>query len=190
MLAEMLAIVVRYVGIFFVYMFLLRFYFQWLRVPFRNQFGEFVLGTTSWMVVPARRVIPSLFGLDLASWTCAWLLQAAILALLATLSGRDLSSAPGIAAAILFAQSFVDLIIYSVQILIFVLIFMAVLSWVNPHNPVQYVLDGMTRPLLRPIRRVVPPIANVDLSPAVLLLVLILVLVPLAALRESVAGLF
>jgi len=190
MLGEMLGIVVRYVGIFFVFMFLLRFYFQWLRVPFRNQFGEFVLATTTWMVMPARRVIPSLFGLDLASWICAWVLQALILAVLATLSGRDLSSAPGIAAGIVFAQSFVDLILYSVQILIFVLIFMAVLSWVNPHTPVQYVLDALTRPLLRPIRRFVPPIANVDMSPAVLLLVLILLLVPLSTLRESVAGLF
>jgi YggT family protein len=186
----MLAIVVNYVGAFFVFMFLLRFYFQWLRVPFRNQFGEFVLATTSWMVMPARRVIPSVFGLDLASWFCAWLLRALIIAILATLSGRDLSSAPGIAAGIIFGQSFVDLIIYSVQILIFVLIFMAVLSWVNPHNPVQYMLDSFTRPLLRPIRRFIPPIANVDMSPAVLLLVLILLLVPLTTLRESVAGLF
>src|SRR4029079_503772 len=102
MLGEMLGIVVRYVGVFFVFMFLLRFYFQWLRVPFRNQFGEFVLATTSWSGMPARRVIPSLFGLDLASWICAWVLQALILAVLATLSGRDLSSAPALPRGALF----------------------------------------------------------------------------------------
>ena len=190
MLSEMAGIVVRYVGAFFVFMLLLRFYFQWLRVPFRNQFGAFVLATTNWLVMPARRLIPSLLGLDLASWFCAWLLQALILAILATLAGRDLSSAPGIAAGIVFAQSFVDLILYSVQILIFVVILMAVLSWITPYHPMQQVLDAITRPLLRPIRRFVPPIANVDMSPAVLLLILILLLVPLAKLRDSVAGLF
>jgi YggT family protein len=190
MLRDMLDIVVWYVGVFFVFLFLLRFYFQWLRVPFRNQLGEFILALTSWAVVPARRVIPSVFKLDLASWMCAWLLQALILAVRATLRGRDLSSSPGIAASIIFAQSLVDLVIYSVQITIFVVILMAVLSWFAPYHPMQQILDALTRPLLRPIRRVVPLIANIDLSPAVLLLVLILLLVPLAALRESVAGLF
>jgi len=190
MLREMLEIVVWYVGVFFVFLFLLRFYFQWLRVPFRNQLGEFILAVTNWAVLPARRVIPSLLKLDLASWMCAWLLQALILAVRATLRGRDLSSAPGIAAGILFGQSLVDLVIYSVQITIFVVILMAVLSWITPYHPMQQILDAFTRPLLRPIRRFVPLIANVDLSPAVLLLVLILLLVPLTALRESVAGLF
>jgi len=190
MVSEMAAIVVDWVGAFFVILFLLRFYFQWLRVPFRNQAGEFVLATTSWMVMPARRVIPSVLGLDLASWACAWVLQALILALLMMLGGRDLSSAPGIAASMLFAIALVDLVQYSVKILLFVLIVQAVLSWVNPHNPVQYALDAFTRPFLRPIRRFLPPVANVDLSPLVLMLVLVLLLVPIGALHRMARGLF
>ncbi|MEW6687847.1 MAG: YggT family protein [Pseudomonadota bacterium] len=190
MLSEMLSIVVRYVGGFFVFMLLLRFHFQWLRVPFRNQLGEFVIATTRWMVTPARRLIPPLFGLDLASWLCAWLLQALVLATLATLGGRDLAAAPGVATGILAAQSFVDLIQYSLEILLVAVILQAVLSWVSPYNPLQPVLDTVTRPLLRPIRRFVPPIANVDMSPVVLILAIILLMVPLEQLRRSVAGLF
>ena len=174
----------------FVYLLLARFHFQWLRVPFRNQVGEFLMVTTNWMVMPARRVIPSVFGLDLASWLCAWLLQALILALLLSLGGSDLSSAPGIAAAMLFAIALVDLIKYSVQILLFMVIVQAVLSWVNPHAPMQFVLDTATRPFLRPIRRFLPPIANFDLSPLVLTLLLVLLLVPIAKLRVLVGGLF
>src|SRR5688572_32612118 len=60
---------------FFVILLLARFHFQWLRVGFRNQVGEFVVATTSWLVRPARRVIPGLAGLDLASLLSAWLLQ-------------------------------------------------------------------------------------------------------------------
>src|SRR5258706_12526247 len=60
---------------FFVLLLLARFHFQWLRVPFRNPIGDFVLATTSWMVMPARRLIPSLAGLDLATLILAWLLE-------------------------------------------------------------------------------------------------------------------
>ena len=190
MLAQIASLVVDFVGGFFVLMFLLRFYFQWLRVPFRNQVGEFVVATTNWMVKPARRVVPSLLGLDLASFLCAWLLQAAILAMLLTIGGRDLSSAPGIAAGAIFAIALVDLLAISVKILLFIVIVQAVLSWVSQGNPLQYVLDAITRPMLRPIRRFIPPVANVDLSPLVLMLVLLILLVPIAELRSMAAGLF
>jgi YggT family protein len=190
MLAQMAGVVLDWVGGFFVVMFLTRLYFQWLRVPFRNQAGEFVLATTSWAVMPARRLIPSVFGLDLASLACAWILQALVLALLLTLAGNDLSSAPGIAAGMLFAIALVDLVQYTIKIMLFIVIVQAVLSWVNTQHPVQYVLDAVTRPFLRPIRRFVPPIANVDLSPMVLMLALILLQIPLAHLRGLVAGLF
>ena len=190
MLSQIASIVVDFVGGFFVLMFLLRFHLQWLRVPFRNQLGEFVIATTNWMVMPARRVIPSLLGLDLASLLCAWLLQAALLALLLVIGGRDLSSAPGIAAGVIFALALVDLLQLTVKLLLFVVILQAALSWINPGNPIQYVLDAITRPLLRPIRRFLPPIANVDLSPLVLMLVLLVLLVPISELRGLAAGLF
>ena len=190
MFTQIASLIIDFVGGFFVLMFLLRFYFQWLRVPFRNQVGEFVIATTNWMVKPARRVVPSLFGLDLASFACAWLLQAALLALLLTIGGRDLTSAPGIAAGALFAIALVDLLALSIKILLFIVIVQVVMSWVSPHNPLQYVLDSVTRPLLRPIRRFVPPIANVDLSPMLLILILLILLVPLAELRGLAAGLF
>ncbi len=190
MLTQIAGLVVDFVGGFFVLMFLLRFYFQLLRVPFRNQVGEFVIATTNWMVMPARRVIPSLLGMDLASLVCAWVLQAALLALLLTIGGRDLSSAPGVAAGVLFALALVDLLQLSVKILLFVVILQAALSWINPHHPMQFVLDAITRPMLRPIRRVVPPVANVDLSPLVLILALLVLLIPLENLRRMAGGLF
>jgi YggT family protein len=190
MLTQIAQILVSFVGGFFVMMFLLRFYFQWLRVPFRNQVGEFVIATTNWMVMPARRVLPSVFGLDLASFACAWLLQAGLLALLLTIGGRDLSSSPGVAAGAVFAIALVDLLELSIKIVLFVVIVQVALSWLAPGNPLTYILDAITRPMLRPIRRFVPPIANVDLSPMVLMLVLLILLVPVAELRQLAGGLF
>jgi YggT family protein len=190
MLQQIASLVVDFVGGFFVLMFLLRFYFQMLRVPFRNQAGEFVIATTNWAVKPARRVIPSLLGLDLASLLCAWLLQAALLALLLVIGGRELSSAPGTAAGVLFALALLELVQLSIKILLFVVILQAALSWFSPGNPLQYVLDAITRPLLRPLRRLLPPVANVDMSPLLLILVLLILLVPIAELRPMVGGLF
>jgi len=71
-----------------------------------------------------------------------------------------------------------------------VLIVQAVLSWFVPYSTAAPLLDALTRPFLRPIRRLVPPLANVDLSPLVLIVLLQVLLIPLATLRSLAAALF
>jgi len=190
MLGQIASFLVDVVAGFFVYLLLARFLFQWLRVPFRNALGEFIIAGTNWLVVPARRVIPSLAGLDLASLLLAWLLQALLLYVLYLIAGLDFSSAPGIAAGVLAGLALLDLVRCTLYILVFALIVQAVLSWVNPHSPVGPLFDALTRPFLRPIRRFVPPLGNVDLSPLVLIVVLQVLLIPLAHLRGLAGGLF
>jgi YggT family protein len=155
---------------FFVILLLARFYFQLLRVGFRNQVGEFVLATTSWIVMPLRRVIPGLAGLDLATLVAAWLLQCAGLWLRALIVGAEpsLLAIAGVAC--------VELLRYSVYILIFAVFIQAILSWVNPEAPVMPVFNAITRPFLRPLRRFIPPVGRVDLSPMILLLLLFVLL--------------
>ena len=190
MLGQIAGFLVDVVAGFFVYLLLARFLFQWLRVPFRNAVGEFIIAVTNWMVVPARRVIPSLAGLDVASLLLAWMLQALLLHVLYLIAGLDFSPAPGIAAAILAGLALLDLARFTIYIFVFSLIVQAVLSWVNPYSPVAPMFDALTRPLLRPIRRFVPPLGNVDLSLLVLIVVLQVLLIPLAHLRGLAGGLF
>ena len=83
-----------------------------------------------------------------------------------------------------------DLLRFTLYILIFALIVQAVLSWVNPYSPVGPLFDALTQPFLRPIRRFVPPLGNVDLSPLVLIVLLQVLLIPLAELRRLASGLF
>jgi len=71
--AQIVEFLVDAAAAFFVFLLIARFHFQWLHVPFRNPIGEFVVACTNWIVYPARRVVPSLGGLDLASWLAAWL---------------------------------------------------------------------------------------------------------------------
>jgi len=159
---------------FFVLLLLARFHFQWLRVPFRNPVGEFVLATTSWMVMPVRRVIPSLAGLDLATLLLAFALQCLAIWIKAEIVGVEpaLPAVLGIAA--------LDLLRYSLYILVFAILVQVLLSWINPYAPMAPVFNAMTAPFLRPLRRFIPPLGNVDLTPLVLLIVIQIVLIVLA----------
>jgi YggT family protein len=167
---------------FFVFVLLARFHFQWLRVPFRNPVGEFVLATTNWLVVPVRRFVPGLAGLDLPTLLLAWLLQALGLWAQDAIAGVE----RGALTLVLLAA--VDLVRYSLYILIFAVIVQAVLSWVNPYTPLAPALDTLVRPFVRPLRRFVPPVGNVDLTPLILLVILYVLLIVVNHLRVAAAA--
>ncbi len=190
MFSQIAQLLVDVVAGLFVFLLLTRFLFQWLRVPFRNPLGEFVVATTDWMVRPARRVVPALAGVDLATLLLAWLVQLIALYALYVIRGWEFGSSPGIALAILAVLALLDVVRYSLYILVFAVIVQVVLSWVNPHAPVAPIFDALTRPFLRPIRRYVPPVASVDLSPLVLLVLLQVLLIALAHLRTLAGGMF
>jgi YggT family protein len=124
-----------------------------------------------WLRVPFRNPV----GL-------AWLIQAAGLWLQARMAGAD----PALTA--IAAVAAVDLLRYSLYILVFAVIVQAVLSWVNPYTPFAPVFDALTRPFLRPIRRIVPLLGQFDLSPLVLLVILQVLLFPVNALRLMAAS--
>jgi YggT family protein len=159
---------------FFVLLLLARFHFQWLRVPFRNPVGEFVLATTSWMVMPVRRVVPGLAGLDIATLLLAWTLQSLCVWAIATMKGIEPSFVDVVARAAL------DLLRYSLYILVFAIIVQVVFSWINPYAPMAPVFNAMTAPFLRPLRRFIPPLGNVDLTPLLLLVIIQILLIVLA----------
>lgn len=176
MLTNLLLLVVDTVVTFLTVVLLLRFYMQWMRVSFRNQLGAFVTQLTNWLVLPLRKVVPSLGGLDLSSLLPAILLQSLELFLLFILRGASLSTGgAGLILAIL-AVGFLEVLKLSVWLLIGVVFVSAILSWVSPYSPWAPVLIDLARPFLRPFQRVIPQVANVDLSPLVLLLVLQIVL--------------
>lgn len=165
----------------FVYLLLARFHFQWLRVPFRNPVGEFLIACTNWIVLPARRIVPGLAGLDLATLLLAWLVRALGLWVAAAIAGAS----PGVGG--LLAVSAVDLLRFSIHILIFAIFLQVAFSWINPDAPMAPFFDLITRPFLRPLRRLIPPIGRVDLTPLVLLLILYVLEIPLTHLRAAAA---
>ncbi|KAF0163739.1 MAG: hypothetical protein FD157_2702 [Rhodocyclaceae bacterium] len=164
---------------------LVRFAMQWARAPFRNPLGQFIVAVTDWMVRPVRRLIPGLFGLDMASLLLAWFWQVVYQGTALGFSGvlSAVSPAPTFVVALL---ALLEVAKTSLYLVIGAVIVSAVFSWVNPYAPLAEVFNTLTRPLLRPFRRIIPPVGGVDLSPLALLLVLQIGLFVIAGLRNSV----
>ena len=188
MLAQALTFIVSTIGGLFALALLLRFLLQCLRAPARNQLSVFLAALTDFMVRPARRVLPGLWGLDLATLLLAWLTEVIQIWLVLAVKGYAPGSAVGAALAALGALGAVQLATLTVYILMAAFIMQAVLSWVAPNSPLAPLLTTVTRPLVRPIQRLVPPVANVDLSPLVALIICQLILiVPLAWVESALS---
>src|SRR5512145_2628839 len=157
---------------FFCTLFLLRFMMQAMRVSFAGQIGDFVVKLTNWAVKPLRRIIPGLGGFDWASLFAALALQLLLSALLVGISGQVISADAGTVALMAGWFAIRTLLRLAVYILIGALILQAVLSWINPYSPLAAPAHQLTRPLLDPIRRIVPAISGIDLSPLVAILLL------------------
>lgn len=187
MLERIVMFLLGAVADFFSFVLITRFLMQALRVSFANPLGETVVALTNWAVKPLRRLIPGLMGLDLASLLPAWLLQAALFAVGLLLRGGDaVFGAIGSVLPAALAVGAVDLLRIGVYVLIVALIAAAVVSWVSPYSPMAQPIVQLTRPLLRPIQRVVPPLSRIDLSPLVAILLLQVVLMLLDGLKNSV----
>jgi YggT family protein len=190
MLAQTLIFLVTTAGDLFVLALLLRFVLQWVRAPARNQLSLFLAALTDFIVRPTRRLIPGWWGLDLASVTLAWLVATLEVWLVLTIKGYSLGSAPGIAAAAIAALAAITLIRLGIYIVMIAVVVQAILSWVQPYNPLTPLLTSLTRPFVRPFQKRVPTVANVDLSPFfVLIICQLLLAVPLVWLETTVSRL-
>lgn len=165
---------------------LLRLYMQFLRVPMSarsgNPLGRFVFALTDWIVPPLRRVLPSVGALDTASLVAAFVLQLAKFALLWLIAGA------GSSLFVLPVLAVFGLLSMTISGLTVAVIVYAVLSWVPTASVISGVMARLVEPLLAPIRRVLPLVGGIDLSPLVLLLLLQVAAIVLGGLQSSALG--
>ena len=161
---------------------LLRLYMQFQRVSFKNPVGRFVFALTDWLVLPLRRVLPTAGGLDTASLVGAFLLELAQFGVLWLLLGRTAG------AAILPVLALFGLVRLVISGLIGLVIVYAILSWVNADSPLADVIDRLCAPLLRPLRKLIPLVGGLDLSPLALLVVLQIAAIVLGYLQAMVVA--
>jgi YggT family protein len=162
-----LIFIVDSVSRLYIAMFVLRFVFQWVRGSYQTAFGQIVLRVTAPLVVPARRLLPSVRGIDIATLVIAIALEAVATLVLYAIAGFPFNI-DWLVGSIVLRLVGLTLGIYCLAILIYVL-----LSWiVQGYHPVADSLRTLVDPLLRPARRIIPPVAGLDLTPMIVTILL------------------
>ena len=187
MIAQALAFLVDTLGTLLIVALLLRFWLQAARAPFNNPLSGLLASVTNWGVKPLRRVVPGLWGLDLATLLLAWLVAWALNIVLSLIDPRLLldfagSVGPGPAGVsasvgVSAVAALVQLVRLFIYMMIAALIVQMLLSWMNPHSPMAPLLDLLLRPFLKPLQARIRPVSGFDLSPLVLLILCQLALI-------------
>ena len=163
---------------------LLRLYMQYQRIPMSarsgNPMGKFIFAFTDWLVLPLRKVVPAVGRWDMASLVAAFLVQLAQFSILWALLGMGASVASVLVYAIF------GLARMAVSGLTGLVIVYAVLSWVQTQSYLSDLLERLVMPVLIPIRRVLPLVGGIDLSPLVLMVLLQVVGIILGYLQAAV----
>jgi YggT family protein len=183
MIIETLQFLIKTLSDLFVLVLLLRFYLQVAHAPFRHPLCQFVMGVTNFVVVPARRMIPSFKSYDVATLLVAWLVGLATDAMILALNPVPYNFAAPQTWLALALLGVLYLFKQSLYLLMGAVIVQAVMSWINPYNPLAPLLDSLTRPYLQPFRRAV--ISGVDLSPIILFLIIQVILMLPVRLLEA-----
>lgn len=160
---------------------ILRFLLQLIRADFYNPLSQFVVKATNPLLIPLRKFIPGLFGLDMASLTLAYLLQVTELFLLFFIKGGQFP------VFMIFYLAIGQLISLFLYIYLIAILVQAVMSWINPgsYNPMMALISQLTEPLLAPARKIMPPFSGLDLSPLLVIIGLNLLIMMLPFLFGS-----
>ncbi|MDH4113969.1 MAG: YggT family protein [Burkholderiaceae bacterium] len=164
MLADIARFLLDILGSLLVALLLLRAWMRYIGMPSRNPVAMFTFAMTNWLVGPVSRVLPSRGRIDWAS-----ILSALVVTLLLVLLMR---AVVGVAIPWDFAllAALRQLVIWGLNVIVWVTIIYVVIGWVNPHAPFAPAFEMLLHPLLKPIRRAVPTVGGFDLSPMVLLI--------------------
>jgi len=180
---EILIYLVRLGFSLFLIALLLRFVLQLVRADFYNPISQFLVKVTNPLVVPLRRIIPGVAGLDIATLVLALTVQAIAIAALFLLTGNPMPPIPN-----LIIWAVLGLVVLIVNIYFFALLAMIILSWVSPggNNPAVFLLHQITEPVMAPFRKVLPPMGGLDLSPILLFILINIIQISLRHMAASV----
>jgi len=142
-------------------LFLLRFWLPLLRADFRNPVAQGILRFTSPLILPVRRVVPPMGRIDTATVLVTFVIQYLVLVVLLVIAGQRAG------AGVLTLMTLLKLCALSLNLFFFAILIRVILSWVAPHayNPVTALVGSLSDPVLRPFRRLIPPIGGLDISP-------------------------
>ena len=161
--AEALVYIIQTLGSLYLLVVLLRFILQMVRADFYNPLSQFIVRATQPLLMPLRRVIPGFGGVDLASLVLALLLQLLLMAVVMVLLAQNpLAYLPQ-----LLVWAILGISSLFIKVFFFALIVSVILSWVAPgtYNPAAQLMNQIVEPLLMPLRRLLPNLGGLDISP-------------------------
>jgi len=158
---DALIFIVRTLVDLYIITFVLRIIMQWIRADYRNPLTQFIVRITNPLVIPLRRIVPAAGKLDTASLIVVIILELIVSLVLINLTCNGQPAPLSVLAMTVLRTIYVMLRLY-----LFVLLIYVILSWVNPgtYNPVSALMSAIVEPLLRRLRRFIPPVGGLDLS--------------------------
>ena len=160
-LNDALIFIIQTLGSLYLLIVLMRFILQLVRANFYNPLCQFVVKATQPLLKPLRRVIPSLFGLDMSSLVLALLLQILVFVVVLTRNGYPAFT------VLLLPWALIGIFSLFLKILFWSMIISVILSWVAPgsRSPGAELVYQITEPVLAPFRRLIPNLGGLDISP-------------------------
>ncbi|MGU9823396.1 YggT family protein [Pseudomonas sp. LF090] len=153
--------IIQTLGSLYLLIVLMRFILQLVRANFYNPLCQFVVKATQPLLKPLRRVIPSLFGLDMSSLVLALLLQILLFVVILMLNGYQAFT------PLLLPWGLIGIFSLFLKIIFWSMIISVILSWVAPgsRSPGAELVTQITEPVLAPFRRLIPNLGGLDISP-------------------------
>ncbi|MGQ9424919.1 YggT family protein [Gilvimarinus sp. F26214L] len=183
-LQEIAILIVGTLGSLYLTIIMLRFLFQVVRANFYNPVSQFIVKATNPLLLPLRKIIPGVGGLDLASLILALLFHWLIIQLLAFAYGAGVINPLN---ALIWA--FVGLISLTLNIFFVALLVMIIASWIAPmsHHPILILIHQLVEPAMAPFRKIIPPLGGLDITPIFAFLAIQVCRVLLGHFAQSVA---
>ncbi len=150
---------------------LLRFLLQLVKADFYNPISQFIVKATAPALKPLRKIIPGFGGMDIASLVLAWIVATVKIFFIQLILGK---SGVFLLALLLAIPTIVDLLL---NIFLVAILIMVILSWISPggYNPAIGLLYSLTDPVMKPVRKMIAPVGGLDLSPMIVMVIIVLV---------------
>lgn len=170
---------------FYIVVLFMRLVLAWVGADYYHPMTQFVVKLTGFLVKPLKKVLPDIRGLETSTLVLIILVEI-IKYFLITLFSFGM---PNLLGLVILAIG--DALRLMIETLSLALVLQVILSWVQPGSPLYLVLAKFTSPMMRPIQKVIPPVAGIDISPVpaiIILQLLIIILVdPIKAAGLGVA---
>ena len=141
--------------------FVLRLLFQWVRADFRDPMADAIVRVTNWLILPLRRVLPPIGKVDTATVVAVLLVAALRSFVMLAMAGAGFGDL-----GILLRITLLNLADMVLRIYLFAMLLYWVTTFISAggYAPGLRLLAQLCEPILKRVRRIIPPIGQIDFS--------------------------